>query len=385
MIIKLNSKKLYIIILDLCIINAWLAEFTLISNFYINIKNIILGLIIIGIILEIFLSKFKLSQLIATSSILILTFYSYMLTNVTWIFYLFFAILFAWKIDDIGKYIKHIYIIYASILVINITTFLLQYILARETLTVVTTRNILRYTINFSNAGNASKFFVFFAMLILLKNKKFTKKNIIALIIGSIFFYYFTRSDIVIFVPLLILVDYFKNNYSFKRLVSFFSKWLLVILTLFTVITLPLSNNILVRFIDNYFLTGRINMSVKAYQLYSFTLLGQNINNGSWLINNDNLYHFLYIDNSIFLFIINYGVVYIGLIIIIILLGSKYLNYFEQVSIILFIILGFLVSSMISPLGTFPLVILSNHLWKNRVRKVIKNDNVKYRSEYQKI
>lgn len=354
-------------------INSWLTAMPKIGEIYINFKNIVLGLIVICIFLEIILSKYSIKFLFLTLILLGLAIFLYYNSNILWSFYLIYFICFSRNIK-LKEYLLLIKKVLLFIFCVNVSIFFIQYILSPESLDVVTSRGLLRYYLYFDSPNGAGKALVCLVLIYFMcSNQKLTINKKIVFSLLSIIFYYFTNSAFIFSVLLIFLFDSLQENQIFKVFIAKITKWcipLCAILSFFSVYFYP---NYLTLIFDKI-TTGRISLSQKSLEYYGITLFGQYVDIPRWALLSDGSYQLLTCDNTYIYTMICSGSILLLLLIIFNFYFVKNLDYKINVAVLFFSILSLVYFDAFSPLCSFPLIAVAISKYDNSQKTIIQTN-----------
>lgn len=274
---------------------------------------------------------------------------------------------------DIKKALKVIAITMGIYLLICFAHFLLGYIMNRESLPyyAITSNNQKRYYIYFNNP-NSFAAFTFWELTIymyLLREKRSIIKYVIYIAINGLVFY-FTGSKTTLVLAILIVIVFFISEKNWKignkKILNFLAKYVFLFFTIFSLLSVICYNafpHIFNEFDD--LLSRRISLGVIAYKMYGFTFIPKAIEFPivSW---ESKYIMTLTLDNAYIRAFINFGLIYLLVIYLIILKGTKLKN--DKYELILIIVMSISAISecyIYSAYICFPMIILMSKIFEN--------------------
>lgn len=180
-------------------------------------------------------------------------------------------------------------------------------------------RGYRRYSLGFGHANVLSAFvFNLIIMFFWLKFEKLKTKDFVLAIATELLVYCVarTRTSLYLFIAVMILVLFYKNK-TYSKLIDFFAKYTIPVLSVFTYIMFYLyeKGNLLSHFVD-HLLTRRVALASYAYNRLGLSLFGRDMRNftTTW----DEYYGFsggFTFDNIYAYLMINVGIVILLLVI----------------------------------------------------------------------
>lgn len=388
--LKITNNNLYYIMLFFIVFHQSLSDSS-IFIFYENIKQYFILLIIFMFLVQLF---FLIKKGINYKEIVLLSFtglsiYTSSIIGQTWITYMLFCMMFL-RNKDIDKIIKIIF--YTALIPFAVTylVFLYTYFTDKSSLIqIIQYGQDLRYFMFYNTPNNASRIFVFLCMAFFyMKKGLLNSVNIIIMIATLIITYYFTKSDAIYLVIMMLGLYYLSKNKELNFIPQLY-RYIFICALIFVFILYLFPYNYITELINKLFV-GRFNLSFQYLNIYGISLLGQNAPLGYTNING--IMYKLLCDNGMIFTIVNYGVIYFIFISIMYLsiITVKLKNY-EYICIIIYTLYMLIENRLYDSPSFFPLLIIAylwlnkrklkfDNLWKNRVRKVIKNDNTEFKS-----
>lgn len=350
------QKSIYKYIVLLILINTWFSEMPGLENLYFQIKPIVLALIVFCLFAEAILNKYNSYQIIVTTLLLSIGIFTYLRSDSLWPFYCMVMISFANNIE-MKCFISLIKRFIGMMLVSNFIIFTIRYVFFPDSLEIITSRNLMRYDINFSSPNEAAKMLIIYVLLLFMSQKKnIPYKLWIGIFLIAIIFYHLTYSDSLICLAVIFLFDQLKKNKKIRSLTKILGRWCLPFGGFISIIMVSFHPNFITATI-NELSTGRVSLIKNCLEYYGVSLWGQSVALPGWKIMKDGTSKLLVCDNTYWNIIIHYGAIYILLLLILVVVVSKYLTYELSVSLIMFTFLALVYDSMLSPLSVFPLVL----------------------------
>lgn len=229
--------------------------------------------------------------------------------------------------------------------------------------------NEVRYRIFLTQPNTCAMLFlwvIFEYMYLNYEKLSFNKFLISSLFFGVIIYLTKSKTSIIVYVLLWLLIWQNKRK-CIKKLVGFFSKYGYIILSAFFAFVTVNYNNLSFSRILNTFLTGRLAGAAKTYSTNGFTLFGQYLELGK-KIEWDPIYRVtsIWLENAYSMMFLNFGIVYAILIAIALWYASDYLTHKDKIFVCAMLIYGISESYIVNIFLCFPLLIVASAIYNKR-------------------
>lgn len=302
---------------------------------------------------------------------IIISVYTASVTGSSWLVF-FFVVSFFMKGKDIDKFIKSFIVPTATVFFINYAIFVFSYIKNSEFLEFIVQNGDKRYFLFYNSPNAPSRILIF-----LVLGYFYLKRNNISLIDKFITFivfvitYFFTRSDALFLI--LLIVFFFGIKKRIAHILVFLPKCIYLVELIISFVYPFFSQNILFSML-NKFLVGRLSTSLQTFKIYGLTWFGQSAELG--FQEAGGIMYKLLCDNGFYHIIIKYGVVYLGLITIIMMV-KKVVNVEESICYTIFVLYMFLENQVFDFPVVFPLLIMVwNCVNKQEIKNVLHKERV---------
>lgn len=356
---KILCAKSYVILLHLIFFNEWITNMPGLSELYAGGKRLVLAAIVGFILCNIICNRYSKKRLLLFFALLCSTLYSYFRTHSIWMFYLV-CLIFPADMVAPQRLIKNIVRIMRFILIANLIIFTIRFLFFYDGLAITTSRNMVRYDLNFSSAGAASRYFVLYVMAEMINSKGNIKRGVRLLhYLLAIVFFCFTRSEVAFFVFIVYLMIYLRKRRWMRKLIDYGMVLSLPVYTAFTIAAVKFYPSKIFRFFDRL-MTGRINLEQRTLLHYGISTWGQFVELPRYIRGLDGKSYLLCLDNTIMSFICNYGWIYLIPILIFPFICRYYLNYYEKAAWCIYSIFFLMIDGGISPFCVFPFLLAAS-------------------------
>lgn len=364
---RISHSRLYVILLYLIFFNEWFSNMPDISDLYAGIKNVILIIIAVLLLCNVLWDHYSKSEILLFFGLSCITLYSYRRSYVIWMFYLVNLVFMAGKIAP-DKLIEDIVRIMKVILAANLVIFAVRFLLFYDSLAITTSRDMLRFDLNFSSGGAASRYLVLYVMAEVIDSKgKIARTRRLFHYFLAIAFFYFTRSEAAFFVFIIYLLIFLKNRIWMQKVIDLGTMFSLPVYTIFTIAAVRFYPSDFFLFFDKL-MTGRIALEQRTLLHYEISTWGQFVELPRYVRNADGQFVFLCLDNTIMSFICNYGWIYLIPILIFPFVFRRYLNYYEKIAWCIYSVFFLMIDGGISPFCIFPFLLTASEAADKRGR-----------------
>lgn len=286
--------------------------------------------------------------------IILLGIYNYYLVGSAWILYAILLVLFN-RHRDPYHFVKITYISMAVIFAINMVVFFFQYNFSPKDLVIVKTLNGVKYSMSFSSANEAARYWIYLVFLWYYLHPKVKIFNWIIIFIGSITMLHFTESDAIYFILILFLMHILRNISSINKLICEYSRFSFLALGLLSYVLAVLQHP-LMYWLDSNFFTGRLSQIVTGLYIYGISWFGNPIDTFALHTYNGDTRP-LYLDNGYGFMMIKTGVIYMFLICLVFVFSQTKHKYILSMMILLYALMTLAENNILHPTAIFPIVL----------------------------
>ena len=320
---------------------------------------------IVCCLMKVFFDSYKLKTLVLFLIVSIIALYTTVVTGEAYILIECLLVI-AMKNIDAEKAIYSMYRVKQVILYICLSIFILNSIVASNSLEYMYVRNEIRYKIMFTHPNNAATFWLWHLVEYVYIHFDNLKKTHLFYVVGiGMLIWWLTKSDILLLSLLVLLLFVLVKSNTMIKLQKIISKYGFAS-TIGVCVLLLFFRNTKVYTILDMLTTGRLEMNVKAYEYYGFSLIGQNFISSSWVEHNGNVLGYMVLDNFYIRTIIQIGVFYILLLVIAFYLYAKYFSYKQMVCVAILIIYGMAEHYAGNIFIAFPLLLLGYYAMNHK-------------------